>query len=460
MTVRQWVALGTLAVSSVPATAVPAPFSPVLVAPSDPVKFFADTRRAQALIDEKKWAEAELILRQLVVEQPVASGFAARVSNWGRLATALREQGKCREAIPAYQQVVDLQGPGVSYLGWGNAHYAMAACQLALGDKTAALATLGKYVQNDRLLQRPNLIDDPAFAALRSDPRFRALAGPDRIPRGRGRLAGWRADIDYLSSEVTRNTGVALPEQFGAVRDKLKRDIPSLSDEAVVAGLGRMLATLHMGHTALWLGDPSAKTFIDYRPLPLRFYLFADGAFITQDFTSAGELPGSQILRIGKTDITEAVDRVRRSSSHQSESELIWIAPEFLIRPAVLKGLGIIDHTERVELTVLGRDGGEHVVTLSPAEEPDLGPLRNKLAPPPGVAPPRFLAKLKNEVHWFEVHPRRRRALRSGQQHGRRKGRKPRRVRAQATAGTGSCEATLLDCRPAQQQRRQQLPIC
>jgi tetratricopeptide (TPR) repeat protein len=395
-------ALGTLAAASVSSIAVAAPFSFVQVAPTDPVKFLADTRRAQALIDEKKWAEAEPILRYLVAAHPAASGFAARVSNWGRLATVLREQGKCREAIPAYQRVIEMQGPGLSYLGWGNARYAMAACQLAIGDRLAALSTLHEFVQADRFLQRPSLVDDPAFAALRDDPRFRALVGPDRIVRAKGRVSGWRADIDYLSSEVARNTGAAPSAQFGAVRDKLKRDIPNLSDEAVVAGLGRMLASLHLGHTALWLGDPSAKTFIDYRQLPLRFYLFADGAFVTQDFTSATDLAGAQILKIGEMDVVDAVDRVRKSSSHQSESELIWIAPEFLIRPAVLKGLGIIDRSDRVELTVRARGGGERVVTLAPADEPDLGPLRNKLAPPPGVTPPRFLAKLKDEVHWFE----------------------------------------------------------
>jgi tetratricopeptide (TPR) repeat protein len=162
------------------------------VGPGNPAHYFRDTRRAVSLLEQQQWAKAEAILVQLTRDYPIHRGLFVNAANWGRLATALRHQGKHAEAIAAYEKAIANQG--LSYPGGENARYWIAVSQLALDDVEAALDSLEHMVREKAYLRRAELFTDPNFAELRHHDRFRAIAG-----LARGHTALWLRHPDEVS---------------------------------------------------------------------------------------------------------------------------------------------------------------------------------------------------------------------------------------------------------------------
>jgi hypothetical protein len=366
-----------------------------LVAPADGVFYFQMSQRARSLLKQEQWAEAEPLLVQLTRAYPLDG------DQWARLGNALRHQGKHADAIAAYERAIDVLGPGLPYAGSSNYRYAIAASQLALGRPDAALQTLERMVEGDVYVQRPDLMTDPTFASLRGNPRFRALAGKVDTSR-MDRVQGWRRDIDYLAEELRRTNPQRAPidPDFFAQQKALKAAVPKLDDQQIVAGMGRMMATLQHGHTALWLGDPSAPSKLDYRQMPIRLYIFPEGMFITKGRPGYEDLAGAQVLKFGAVDAAEMLRRVTAMQSRASVMESLWVPPDLLIEPGVLKGLGGAERTDRAQLTLKMPDGRTVVKTLGVVTPPE----RAKLDPAPGVKAPLFLRDTRR-AHWLEPLP-------------------------------------------------------
>jgi tetratricopeptide (TPR) repeat protein len=365
-----------------------------LVVPADGVSYFEMSERASALLKQEKWAEAEPLLAQLTQAYPLDG------NHWAQLGSALRHQNKHVEAIAAYERAIDLLGPGLPYAGPSNYIYAIAASHAALGHTDAALQALQRMVEIDGYVQRPDLMIDSNFASLRGNPRFRAVAGKVDTSR-MDRVQGWRRDIDYLAAEFRRTNpqGAPIDPEFFAQQKALKAAVPKLDDQQIVAGMGRMMATLQRGHTALWLGDPSAPSKLDYRQMPIRLYIFPEGIFITKGRQGHEDLAGAQVLKFGRIDAAEMLRRVTGMQSRASVMESLWVSPDLLIEPGVLKGLGGAERTDQAELTLKMPDGSTAVKTLGVAP-----PERAKLDPPPGVKAPLFLRDTRR-AHWLEPVP-------------------------------------------------------
>jgi hypothetical protein len=376
-----------------------------LAAPADGVAYYGGTQRAARLIEDHKWADAEVLLDELTRAFPLDSAYTLLTSNWGRLATARRQQGKHAAAIRAYEKVIELQGPGLAYPGSSNARYWIAASHLALGNAEAALDTLELMISEDRYLARTGLFQDAAFSRLKDHPRFQTIAGKSDIS-SLSRTDGWRRDIDYLVSELKRSDpkSAPIPHEFFGLAQKLKASVSELSDEQIVAAIGEMLNTLERGHTALWLGASSASARMNFKPLPLRLYVFAEGIFITEARPGLSGLIGAQVLKFGNMPAVEALRRVGATASAESAMEILWLAPRMLVRPAVLKGLGTGDRADRAELTLRMPNGKTVRKTVMAGEEPASDQWRRKLNPPPGVSAPLFLSKIR-EAHWFQYLP-------------------------------------------------------
>ena len=71
------------------------------------------------------------------------------------------------------------------------------------GRTDEALAWLERCVAAP-MIERPELKTDEAFAALRDDPRFRALAGFGAADDTADRVAGWREDLAFFVAEARR----------------------------------------------------------------------------------------------------------------------------------------------------------------------------------------------------------------------------------------------------------------
>ncbi|HEX5715060.1 MAG TPA: tetratricopeptide repeat protein [Thermoanaerobaculia bacterium] len=379
--------------------------SAYLAAPADGVDFYLKSETAARLLDEKKWPEAEALLLELTRAYPLSSAWATNHSNWGRLGMALRQQGKHAAAIEAYKKVIERQGPGLAYPGPSNARYWIAASYAALGNSQAALDTLEEMAEEDHYLAKPDLLDDPNLTTLKDSPRFRSIAGKADVS-GLDRTEGWRRDIDYLIAELKRSNppGAAIPSELFRRASDLQAAVPKLNDHQIAMGIERVMNALDRGHTALWVGDPSGGAKIDFRPLPIRLYAFPEGIFITETGEGAEGLAGAQVLAFGNTAAAEALQRVGASISTESAMEILWQGPQLLVRPGVLKGLGIIAAADRAELTLRMPDGRTATKTLSVRDETPPTDWSRRLNAPPNVPAPLFLGQIR-ENHWFQVLP-------------------------------------------------------
>ena len=290
-------------------------FQPQLEAPSDGVQFYRKLQQAQQLYEKEKWAEAEPIYKELVAE------YSLNGTIWGQLAKILRLQGKYADALNAYERVINLQGPGLPFSG----RYWIAVCHAKLGHTDAALNTLQQMVFQEAELMRPELLTDSNFASLKDNPRFQEIAGKKDISKVE-RVEGWRGDIDYLAAELKRNNpaNMPIPEEFFKRQRELKEQVPNLNDWEIIAGMGRMLNSLNRGHTALWLGVPGSK--LDFRPMPVRFYIFPEGIFVTEGFQGNEDLAGAQVLKFGNTSAAEAFQRARAARSAETRGEIAHVS--------------------------------------------------------------------------------------------------------------------------------------
>src|SRR4051795_5499955 len=135
--------------------------------------------------------------------------------------------------------------------------------------------------------------------------------------------ADWSSDLDLLRREVPRMHPNAFHattrEAFDAAVEKLKTDAPSLPPHVVVAEIARIIASIGDGHTRLTIPvDRNAGFFLGhtttplpaddalrFHPLPVRFYRYADGLFVTAAEDEA--LHGRRVLRLGTMSADDAI---------------------------------------------------------------------------------------------------------------------------------------------------------
>lgn len=365
-------------------------FQPQLSAPSDGVKFYQKLQQAQQLYENQKWTDAEPLYRELVAE------YSLNGTIWGQFAKVLRGQDKFADAINAYEKVINIQGPGLPF----SARYWIAVCHAKLGHVDAALDTLQQMVFKEAELMRPDLLTDENFASLKDNPRFQEIVGKEDVSKVE-RNEGWRQDIDYLAAELKRNNpaGAQIPDEFYKRQRELKDQVPQLNDWEIVAGMGHIMNSLNRGHTNLWIGVSGSK--IDFRPMPIRLYVFPEGIFITQGFQGNEDLAGAQVLKFGNTSAAEAFQRAKAARSKESEMEDVWSVPYLLELPAALKGLGMIQNADRADLTIKMPNGTIVQKTLGLMDDPE---RKRKLNAPPRIEPPLFLSNM-NEMHWFKPMP-------------------------------------------------------
>lgn len=352
------------------------------------------------LVEQARKLSAEAPDRAAPLFAEATRRYPADGDVWLGLATALRKLNRPAEAIAAYRQVLALGSRMPS-----NARYWIAVQQAGMGNAEAALATLNQLVFEDHDLDRPGLWDDDSFASLKADPRFAVITGRTADP-SLARTAGRRADLDHLIAEIGRLApawrGRDLPARTLAIHRDLHDKAATLTDDEMLAGMNRLLASLELGHTLFWGVSPSGPQPGDrqtFTYLPVLFHAFPEGLFIVSASPELTGLIGARLISMEGTPAEQAIAQVSGASSASGPIESLWTTPVRLSEIQLLRGLGVIENSHAITLTV-ERNGAQQNVTLTPGQQNP----RRKLPAPPGVAAPRFVAHI-DQAHWLEPLP-------------------------------------------------------
>ncbi len=355
------------------------------------VAYHERQQAAQASYARKDFAQSAALYQKLAEANPEDG------ENWRQLARCRLNLKDYRAAIEAFRRASEL---GFGRLQRNDLDVARAYARL--GEKEHALEWLGNALNEQRFEFRPTLQDDAAFQGVRSDTRFRELAGllPNRVFT---RDEGWRYDLDYLLAEIRRLNAVyshqPLPSTVRLAAERLRERIPALSDAQIVVEMQRLLALLGHSHNTVY---PASGGRVTFTFLPVAFYIFPDGLYVTSADGDRKGLVGGRVVRFDDADAAIAVRAVSALVRRENEMEARWLAPSLLAMPQVLQSLGITQSADQVRLTVR-RDGRDEAVTTKPGQplfRPKLFPSQLQGAP---VAP--LYLQNVGDAYWFKHFP-------------------------------------------------------
>ena len=144
-------------------------------------------------------------------------------------------------------------------------------------------------------------------------------------------------------------------EEFDALFLEIKQSIPKLSDHEIIVQFTRLAALTKDGHTRLTLplqegfgvGQAHSKTpapsnmRLMFQPLPVEFYWFDEGIYITKATPRYAHCIGMKLTAINDIPIKEALKRARKIAHFDNESGYQLIAPVMLSLLENLQGLNI-----------------------------------------------------------------------------------------------------------------------
>lgn len=358
-------------------------------------EYYKLSQEADKALSQGKFADAAEIYQKLT------KAFPFDGLKWRRLGFSLYQLKRYREAVEPYMKAHQFGG----YEGATLTSYYIAATYARAGDTANALDWVEKAVNEFHYPSKPSLLDDPAFESIKTEPRFLKLFN---LPKKEfSRDDGWRADLDYLLAEIGRLNPVygfgkqPLPAEFLRSAEHLKTQIPKLSDAEIYFEMQHLLSLLRHTHNnlhAFLAGD-----LLKFKQLPLTLYVFPEGLYIFDAEKGYEDLIGARITHFDKTSVEQALKAVEYVIPRENDMEILWRAPDFLRIVQLLHVLKITEKPDRVNLTIIDREGKTR--TVSP--EPIAIKRRPKLTAPSFVgiaAPPLYLSKPEDE-YWFEHLP-------------------------------------------------------
>lgn len=347
--------------------------------------------QARAKMTGEQWAEAAELWRKLVEANPTMPRY------WDQLGHARLRTKDYKSAIAAFQKAIEL-GAGYPF----NAAYNIACGYALMGEKEQALEWLAKSLDMGfRNLRDVGTDDD--LKALHADPRFIKLAALDDVSK-MTRDEGWRYDLWLLARELKRIhydpfTKVSREEFDGYVK-KLNGEIPKLRDSQIEAGFMRLMRMMGDGHTSIRPGHAQPQARMS---LPVEFYQFAEGLFVTRAAPKQADLVGAQVLKIGDHPVEKVYEALDQIISQDNKMGPLLIGANMMRYPRTLNGLGLISDEDRMTITVRDSGGKTRTVTLvaEPGEAADDWPSARKSA---GGSDPLYL-KDRRANYWFEYMP-------------------------------------------------------
>ncbi len=248
------------------------------------------------------------------------------------------------------------------------------------------------------------------FALGRSSllPTMLRVPGPKPIRTAATRDGRWRQDLTYLSRELPRLHVDAFHAvdraAFEAEVARLDADIPDLSDTEIVTRLMAITALIGDGHTGVSV--QAMYTHPDGWDLyPISLMWLEDGWYVLGAMPDHTDLLGARLTAIGSTPVSAAFEAVQPIVSRDNDMQLYNSAATYLVTPAVLDALGVVDGIGPSTLRFETPSGEAITRELTPVD-----PVSSRDAfiwlpdtYPPGVEP--LALQHPDDLYWYEYLP-------------------------------------------------------
>jgi tetratricopeptide (TPR) repeat protein len=284
--------------------------------------------------------------------------------------------------------------------------YDAARCHARLGHEDQALAGLARALRLG-LRDTAGPRTDEAFAALRDDPRFAALAG-DTDHSGLSRADGWRSDLALLVAEIRRRTPLSDrtgPGRLGADFDEAVADldeaVEELDDVQVAVGMWSLLRQLGDGHAFLDASEVHPEW--EHR-IAVWFFRFAEGVYVTDAAAPHADLAGAELVAVDGEPVEDVLAALDPFLTRDNDYGPLSRSAVWLRKPVYLHALGVAAEPDRLTLTVR-RPGGERTeVTVEAAAGAEPIAAWPKKCPPRAARAVTLPAYLRDPdtPWWFE----------------------------------------------------------
>ncbi|HET9439157.1 MAG TPA: hypothetical protein VFO52_03255 [Longimicrobiales bacterium] len=356
-------------------------------------QYYRLRQQADSIFHSANLSAAEPLLKRLL-------DYDARDGEiWYAYARTLQNGDKRAQAIQAYRRVIEL---GFGYPG--DHYFAIARLYAQAGERDST-TVYAQRALGARYAYRDRLRTESVFQPFHDHPPFRALAAvPDS---NLTRDARWQFDLAYLVAEAKRLHASferqAYAPAFDSAAAALRRDIPRLDDEAIVARMRALVVLLDDGHTGVY--------FENAHRLPITMYWFKDGVFVIRDVSGAREpaspgdttLLGSRVIAIEGVPVEQAMQRVAAFIARDNDMGVRAIAPGYLVNRPILRAAGILRDSTQVTLTVRNRKGATRRVRMPFMLPNDVTPKLNVL-PGDSASRPLWLLHAR-QAYWVRPLP-------------------------------------------------------
>ncbi len=168
---------------------------------------------------------------------------------------------------------------------------------------------------------------------------------------------GWRSDVDFIVSRIEaihpKSWYRISREEFTALAEKLKSEIPALAEEEIVVRLMQLVARLEDGHT--YLSPSGAPGFTSC--FPIRVDKFSEGIFVTAADKEHSGIVGARVVRVGYLSAEKTFELVGSTAAADSPYSFPRVVPPLFSNAAILKALGIIESKDTLHLELVSADG-------------------------------------------------------------------------------------------------------
>ena len=363
-------------------------------------EYFHQRNEAIRLVKNKQWQEAVIKLESLTRQ------YQNDADLYYLLGISCFQVEQYQNSISALKKALDFGGTILKEIPTGSAPSNDIMIKIAKayakdGDKNNAIVWLQKGFAL-RYDEKPFLKGDSAFKDFIEDEDFLALFGNDNqanISRGEA----WRKDISYLENRIYElhysPYHVISKTELSKTILNLKTNIYSLSDEQILVELMKIVGSLGNGHNLIIPTSPNKGAL---KKLPLQFYHFNDGLFIVDAEEGLNQWIGYKVELIENTPIEEALQKTNVVNARDNDMQTLWLGPYYLGLPDVLKGLGIIKHTNQVTITLSDVKGKSQKVKMNPiawnfTDFPKTPKLKDNQQP-------LFLSKT-DDPYWYKLFP-------------------------------------------------------